>query len=195
MTTSTSTSTKPSTMKQRSRSSGDLRGVVSCMKKTDDTRSLHIRQCAVGFDTMEVYEFPQILGDNPACTTGAPLTLDWKPVAQSSMLIDYYEFTRNPRRTKRKMLTSSDERHRYLLNNGVKLSDIEKTLLLIDQIKKDRASSLKTHKWDGFLNVVQNAAKKTVSYPTKLLTASSSSNASSNKTTDAKQANVGARTA
>jgi hypothetical protein len=109
---------------------------------------------------MQVHQFPQILGDNPACSAGAPLTLDWEPVAQTTMHIDYYEFTRDPRRNRRGLTEGKEDRHNYLLSIGVGTDQIEQVLADIESAKKDRAASLKKQTWGGFFKVVQSAASK-----------------------------------
>jgi hypothetical protein len=127
----------------------------------------------VKFGTMTVHEFPQVLGDNPACSAGAPLTLDWKPVSQTAMLIDYYEFTRNPRRNRRGLMENKVVRHNYLLSIGVTMKEIADVLVVIESTKKDRAASLKKQTWTECFKVIQSAASNTITYPSKMLSSSS----------------------
>ena len=46
----------------------------------------------VAFGEVELLEFPQILGDNPACSGGAPVQLDWKPESRETHDLEYFEF-------------------------------------------------------------------------------------------------------
>ena len=58
------------------------------------------------------YEFPNILGDNPAVSDGAPLSIGWKHESESVVAVDYYEFLRQnrPRRRRKELVMSSGAR-------------------------------------------------------------------------------------
>jgi hypothetical protein len=66
----------------------------------------------VNFGDITVYEFPNLLGDNPAVTDGAPLTIAWKHVNVNVFTIEYNEFVKQkrPRRRKKDMILSSSQR-------------------------------------------------------------------------------------
>jgi hypothetical protein len=66
----------------------------------------------VGFDDVTVYEFPTLLGDNPAVTNGSPLTIDWVYEKQYNMDINLYEFMRSqyPRKTRKQLVMKCGER-------------------------------------------------------------------------------------
>ena len=62
---------------------------------------------------LEIYEFPNILGDNPGASDGgAPITIDWKHEKKSVVGVDYYEFIRKsqPRRKRKELLMSGGQR-------------------------------------------------------------------------------------
>jgi len=111
-----------------------------------------------------VIEFQQILGDNPACTSGAPLALDWKPVKKSAMIVDFYEFSREDcrRRTKSELYIKKDDRQTRLTDSGFELEEISAVEEEIIQIRKKRAESaeIKSGKWHaGFLSAAKSAVK------------------------------------
>jgi hypothetical protein len=171
----------PATMTSMKISSNEdlINGVGPCRnnatsqsKGTSPSSITSKRGRSVSFGTMRVHEFPQILGDNPACGAGAPLTLDWQPVSQTTMLIDFYEFTRNPRRNKRGLKENKADRHNHLLSIGVTEEEIKQVLVAIESTKKDRAISLKKQTWNGFFKVIQSVASSTVNYPSKILSSS-----------------------
>ena len=67
----------------------------------------------IAFGRLEIHEFPIILGDNPSCSDGAPLTVGWTRVHHMVFDMEYYE-TYNPsegRRRKDKMKLSVAERY------------------------------------------------------------------------------------
>ena len=54
-----------------------------------------------------------ILGDNPACNGGAPLSIDWKHQNKEVVGVEYHEYMRlksNPRRKRKQLQLSSAER-------------------------------------------------------------------------------------
>lgn len=59
-----------------------------------------------------IFEFPNILGDNPGVSEGAPLELGWKHESESVVAIEYYEFLRQsrPRRRRKDLIMSSGAR-------------------------------------------------------------------------------------
>jgi hypothetical protein len=59
-----------------------------------------------------IYEFPNMLGDNPGVSEGVPLTIGWKYDSKNTVNIDYYEFLRqsHPRRRRRELIMKSAER-------------------------------------------------------------------------------------
>ena len=61
---------------------------------------------------LTVYEFPNILGDNPSVSEGVPLSIDWKHTKTSSIGIDFYEFMRksSPRRRRKDLVIKSGAR-------------------------------------------------------------------------------------
>jgi hypothetical protein len=64
----------------------------------------------VKFDQVFIHEFAIILGDNPAVSKGAPVTIGWKPVAHDVMDVDIYEYLREPERRHRKRIVLSAQR-------------------------------------------------------------------------------------
>jgi hypothetical protein len=71
----------------------------------DDTRE-------VCWGDLVIYEFPNILGDNPGVSDGAPLTIGWKHENKSTIGLDYYEYLRQnrPRRKRRELIMPSAAR-------------------------------------------------------------------------------------
>ena len=59
-----------------------------------------------------VFEFPNQLGDNPAVSGGAPLTIGWNHVAVNVVTIEYNEYMRfnTPRRKRKDLMLSSAQR-------------------------------------------------------------------------------------
>jgi hypothetical protein len=64
------------------------------------------------FGDLTIYEFKNILGDNPAVSEGAPLSIKWKHDSKSVIAVDYYEYLRQsrPRRKRKDLVVKSAER-------------------------------------------------------------------------------------
>jgi hypothetical protein len=61
---------------------------------------------------MVVFEFPNMIGDNPAVSGGVPLTIAWNHVTVNTLTIDYNEFLRQkqPRRKRKDLVLSAAQR-------------------------------------------------------------------------------------
>lgn len=77
----------------------------------------------VSFGQMEILEFPSLLGDNPSVKSGAPLTMDWKPVRKSIKQVDLVPDKRGPHRSPRAL--SPSERELLLLSKGYTMLEIQ----------------------------------------------------------------------
>jgi hypothetical protein len=66
----------------------------------------------VSWGNMIIFEFPNMLGDNPAVSNGAPLTIGWNHDSVNVTTIEYNEFMRlkRPRRRRKDMILSSTQR-------------------------------------------------------------------------------------
>ena len=52
---------------------------------------------AVSFDNVKVFEFPVVIGDNPAVREGCPVQMGDKCLQEYSVDIESYEMERTPR--------------------------------------------------------------------------------------------------
>ena len=76
----------------------------------------------VSFASVQVREYPMILGDNPSCTSGPPVTLDWTYDAKASMscTVDEWESGRDStRRMKSVIRVPSSVRTEWVLDAEV----------------------------------------------------------------------------
>lgn len=115
----------------------------------------------IAFGRLEIHEFPIILGDNPSCSDGAPLTVGWNCVHHMVFDIEYYE-TYNPsecRRRKDKMKLSVAERSEILLNEGYSMMDIVGRTLEVLKTKQNRADSYRSRKWEGIHQAIETTTK------------------------------------
>jgi hypothetical protein len=95
-----------------------------CLKVATLPESLHssyygknttAERKSIRFDTIEIREYARTVGDNPSCSSGPPLTIDW--IYDTSLIIPVKEFEENrpPRRTYSQLIVGGAERQEMLL--------------------------------------------------------------------------------
>jgi hypothetical protein len=99
-----------------------------------------------------------LLGDNPAVTSGAPITIDWIPQGEVSFSVDTYEQFKPARRRRRKLLISVSSRAILLLAAGYSIDDIADASINAQQIKFSRRESMlpTQRSWDRVSLLMEN---------------------------------------
>jgi len=109
---------------------------------TNSTRSASNMLKSVRFDQVFIHEFPIIMGDNPAVSKGAPITIDWKPIAHDVLDLDIYEYLREPeRRHRKRIIVSNSKRTKILMNSGYTVDDIAEMTMQVEDAKRVRAEN------------------------------------------------------
>jgi len=87
------------------------------------TFALLILVCAFFKIIPKQISFPLEMGDNPAVSEGAPITMGWKPTERSTMDLTVYEYARKKEKRHRgkKLMIPAVEREIMLLSNGFPL--------------------------------------------------------------------------
>ena len=137
---------------QRSRSER-MHKPKSCLK---DPTNLHRKASPefqlkkVLFADVEVREYPQILGDNPAVSEGVPLTLLWNYDNCLNMNLDVYECIRKPlRREGRKQFALSPlQRFHILVEAGYSIRAIGARIVEMDEVRALRFESASDAYWN-----------------------------------------------
>ena len=97
---------------------------------------------SVHFSTVEVRYYKRILGDNPACSMGPPISIDWEYFKEPVISIDQYEVERNsPKSSIHFALTPSIRRNILQCQWGYTNSEMDKAIEEIEAIQKSRARS------------------------------------------------------
>lgn len=78
----------------------------------------------VSFDSIQIREYPIIMGANPAVSQGPPLTIDWEHQDEENWDVDEYEKTRPERRTYVQMNVPMNIRIQILQESGESLKNI-----------------------------------------------------------------------
>ncbi|CAJ1950846.1 unnamed protein product [Cylindrotheca closterium] len=98
------------------------------------------RDSKVRFDSVEVREYPIILGDNPSCRQGPPITIGWEPKSDVFTPVDEFEKLRSEERHSDpdEMFVSSFNRIDILKKLGFSRRDIKKASSKASKLRKKR---------------------------------------------------------
>ena len=109
----------------------------------------------VCFSTIEIIEFPIILGDNPSVTAGPPLTISWEPQYRIELDLEVFERCREPcRRSDHDLIVDPYTREDVLIRAGFGTNQLAKfwidpeieveepLLMLSPETKRRRRKSL-----------------------------------------------------
>lgn len=122
---------------------------------TEDLDHLHSDCKAVRFGKVRVRTYPMILGDNPSCSKGLPVTLDWTSIGASEEFdLNYMDSDDRPRRPVARL--SSRIRQALLLRMGVSQGDASKISKEIDEIKRSRSLSSLDHRAENNVQPMHN---------------------------------------
>lgn len=92
----------------------------------------------VRFEQIEIRNYDMILGDNPSCSYGPPVTLDWDYSKNKPMSLDEYEKRRGQRRKTYQMQIPAVHRRRILEQSGYTPDEIEYMCKEMNTIKSQR---------------------------------------------------------
>lgn len=126
----------------------------------DSTRSGGTSRREVSFHTIHIRYHPMILGDNPACSFGAPVQLDWECIEEEKHDLDVYEVERRPRRRLRHLVLSYYRRKDILMQAGFNEDEMRSSEKQIGKLKRQRKTTgffLPIQKME---EVVQSAGRK-----------------------------------
>lgn len=96
------------------------------------------RKGKIRWGTVVVRDYPMILGDNPCCSCGPPVCLDWEYQEYPPLAVDDYEGHRPPRRTFRELARNYYQRKHLLSFAGFTEAEFKRAQREVDRIKFSR---------------------------------------------------------
>lgn len=108
----------------------------------------------VEFKDVDILEFQMTLGDHPSACSGPPVRLDWESNPKSKLIaLEEYENTRQPRRNRRQLKLSLQQRHNILVKErGFTFEQVKGAWHDSLEIRKQRKETLERGlammKWD-----------------------------------------------
>ncbi len=109
---------------------------------------------SVKFKVVDIREFKMTLGHHPSATSGPPVMIDWDSRPENRIVdFETYEKTRKPRRSRRQLKLSLQQRHNILVKeNGFSFEDVKGAWQDALEIRKQRKETLERGlalmKWD-----------------------------------------------
>lgn len=112
---------------------------------TPSTSRSHLSQdLNVQFKEVDIREFKMTLGNHPSATSGPPVMLDWDCKPPNKVVdLDAYEKARPPRRSRRQLKLSLQERHNILVKqSGFTFEEVKGAWQEALEIRKQRKETL-----------------------------------------------------
>mmetsp|Transcript_23850 Transcript_23850/g.67396 ORF Transcript_23850/g.67396 Transcript_23850/m.67396 type:complete len:152 (-) Transcript_23850:326-781(-) len=114
------------------------------------------------FTNVTIQTYPIQLGDNPACSMGAPIQISWDPINSEIVDVDFYEFYRNKERksSSKELMMKPEKRGQMLLRLGYSMEEIASAALEADSIRAQRAETLSSSQgWERFGSLLLKTGK------------------------------------
>jgi len=118
--------------------------------------------CTVTFGELEIREYSNIPGDNPAGTKGPPLTIGWIPVSTVRIAhIDKYEEVRQRhRRTTKQLQMPAEQRTEILRSQGFARAEIQRSTKWANIARRQRRETISTLKYQALWEKVESMKRK-----------------------------------
>lgn len=113
----------------------DVQG-VSDRPKSDFVEGAMKRR--ISFGSIHIREHAQTIGDNPSCTHGTPVQLDWEHEDMEALNLEDYEAYRSTPRNKNEMYLNHFQRITILKRNGYSTNEIKESKKEIQKFRKQR---------------------------------------------------------
>ena len=138
-------------------------------RKQDNNNSYRMRKessttkLRVSFGGIQVRNYRQIIGDNPAVSCGPPIQLDWEYEVQASVPLDTYEATKTYRRTNPRQFLLNYYQRRTILSYccGYSDDDIHQAEVQTDKVRRQRNMTKTMAPMMVVEDFVGSAARKT----------------------------------
>lgn len=138
--------------------------------------NLSIIRKAVSFSNIKVRTYPICIGDNPACSDGLPLAMDWHYLKEYNFSVDYYERKlekwaddpsspfqpgRYPRKSEEQLRIPANDRLRLLWEAGFKPQETNRMARSVNMDRKRRQASIRTLKGLPLLYFLETVRRAT----------------------------------
>ena len=138
-----------------SSSASGSRSMSTTMKKKKKTK-----KDGVSFGDVRVRVYERVLGINPSCTSGPPLSLGWRYFPERSCSIDAYECNKPFTRSPSELVLCREERELILLSLGYTRKQLANAVRMTIRLKNQRRKTIQNLATAGMEEMVENAGRK-----------------------------------
>lgn len=150
------------------KSPSSAENVTSCLTYLTLDESLHKRygdsdkkkEHRVKFDKVSFREYPICLGNNPAVSRGAPLTIDWEPMTHVEFDLVEFHDCKMPARGQAEMFLPKEERDRLVKSAGHSRKEIMKMVKDVNVTRLNRKKTIANLKYYKIEKKLESAKKK-----------------------------------
>lgn len=116
----------------------------------------------VTFDRLEIRKYPIVVGDNPAVTSGVPLTIGWDHDENSMAIVsvEEYENSRPPRRCNDELILPKSKRENMMIASGHPRSELTKAVRETIRVKNSRRRTINNLYMENYDEFVESATRK-----------------------------------
>lgn len=128
---------------------------------TESTTTASSDRRGIRFHQIHIREYERIVGDNPSCSSGAPIGIGWAHGATRTMSLDYYESRKVIRRNQMQLVLSRTERQRLLLNWGASGPEVVDSIRANIRVKNQRRRTVNNlGTYDKLEETLENVSRK-----------------------------------
>eukprot|EP00934_Nitzschia_sp_Nitz4_P006341 Nitzschia sp. Nitz4//scaffold315_size20666//2786//3223//NITZ4_008640-RA/size20666-processed-gene-0.1-mRNA-1//1//CDS//3329547483//6331//frame0 len=120
----------------------------------------------VSFGDVTIMEFPVVLSENPAVSSGAPIEIGWRPKYVHTEQVEVYDFLKESQRkpttasSRRVKTLSVPKRAQLLMSAGYSIDEIAEAVLRVENAQKQRAETARSGGLsDRMQEIIQNTGK------------------------------------
>jgi adenylate kinase family enzyme len=111
-------------------------------------KALTTEAAFVRFSSVTIHEHPMIIGDNPGCSFGPPLSISWKAQETLSLPLEEYELTRPSRRSHVQMVIPTSMRNAILRRAGYARNEIVELTKPVNIARNHRKRTIEVQNLD-----------------------------------------------
>jgi len=134
----------------------DAKAKISCSKYDQKSKK------KVSFGYVAIRFYPVMLGDNPACERGVPITIGETCIQEVVYRhVDCHHYHRGERRIGTQLRLSSSKRRKILMREAkYSKEDIAKRIKEVKTIQDEREESIRLYRWNGLKFILESPIRK-----------------------------------
>jgi len=134
----------------------DAKAKISCSKYDQKSKK------KVSFGYVAIRFYPVMLGDNPACERGVPITIGGMYIREMVYRnVDCHHYHRGEHGIGTQLRLSSSRRRNILMREAkCSKQDIAKRIIEVRTIQDEREESIRLYRWNGLKFILESSIQK-----------------------------------